>query len=327
VPKGHQVAWTQFQLPVASPSPLFETAGAPGLQVEEDEAGLAVRGDAFSLAFDKQSGRLLSWQFEGHDVVRSGPALNLWRAPTDNDARQFAHAWRAVGLDTLTESLLSLEVLDVRASVVKVRVLTAASVQGVKSQLTYVIHGTGDVVLEHQVSLEEDLPPLARVGVTLTVPEDYGIFTWYGRGPHESYVDRKTGAAVDVYRSTVDEEYVPYVKPQESGNKTDVRWAALTGADDTGLLAVGMPLLEVSAHRYTAHDLAAAKHTYQLKPRREIVLNLDLAQSGLGSASCGPGVLPAYQLTAAGYRYCLRLRPLTRGDSPLALATLQFPCQ
>jgi hypothetical protein len=177
------------------------------------------------------------------------------------------------------------------------------------------------------VSLDKDLPALGRVGVTMTVPEDFSTFTWYGRGPHESYVDRNTGAAVDVYRSTVDDEYVPYVKPQEFGNKTDVRWAALTKADGTGLLAVGMPLLEVSAHRYTARDLAAAQHTYQLRPRHEIVLNLDLAQSGLGSASCGPGVLPAYQLTASGYRYCLRLRPLAKGDSPLAVAGLQFPCQ
>jgi hypothetical protein len=144
----------------------------------------------------------------------------------------------------------------------------------------------------------------------MTLPGAYDRFAWYGRGPHESYSDRWQGARVGVYRGTVDEQHVPYIVPQENGNKTDVRWVTLTDADGAGLRVDGMPLLNVSAHRYTAQDLTAALHTYDLKPREDITLNLDYVQCGLGNASCGPGVLPAYLLTSEVYSYSLRLRPL-----------------
>jgi hypothetical protein len=119
---------------------------------------------------------------------------------------------------------------------------------------------------------------------------------------------------------------MPYVVPQEYGNKVEVRWAALTDEAGAGLLAVGMPLLSVSAHPYMAMDLALARHTFELKPRDEITLNLDLAQSGLGSESCGPGVLSQYRLAAQAYRYALRLRPLSGiADSPKALSKQALP--
>ncbi|MCU0522691.1 MAG: beta-galactosidase small subunit, partial [Anaerolineae bacterium] len=249
-------------------------------------------------------------------VVLSGPTTNLWRAPTDNDAKAMAGKWREAGLDVLTETAETIIVDQVASDVAKVTIKTKASAPGIEIAYDYTIYGSGDVVLEHRVEVGEGLPPLPRVGLKLTLPEVYETFRWYGRGPHESYVDRKEGAAVDVYHSTVDAEYVPYIRPQEFGNKTDVRWAALTGIDGRGLLAVGMPLLEVSAHHYTAADLAAAGHTHELKRRPEIELHLDLAQSGLGSASCGPGVLPQYELSARGYCYAVRLRPLAPGDDP-----------
>jgi beta-galactosidase/evolved beta-galactosidase subunit alpha len=114
---------------------------------------------------------------------------------------------------------------------------------------------------------------------------------------------------------------VPYIVPQENGNKTDVRWVALTNDEGVGLLAVGMPQLEVSAHRFTTEDLTQSTHTYELIERDEITLNLDYAQSGLGNGSCGPGVLPQYLLQPREVRFSLRLRPFsTAGDSPVALS-------
>jgi Beta galactosidase small chain. len=128
-------------------------------------------------------------------------------------------------------------------------------------------------------------------------------------------VDRKEGARVGVYSGTVDEQYVPYIVPEENGNKTEVRWVSLTNADGVGLLAVGMPTMEVSAHHYTTEDLTQARHTYELVRREEITLNLDYAQSGLGSASCGPGRLEKYQLKPEEVRYRVRL---ARSRPPLS---------
>ncbi len=185
----------------------------------------------------------------------------------------------------------------------------------------YTIYGSGDVVIETHVTPEVDVPFLPRVGLQMQLPGGYEQFTWYGRGPHETYVDRKEGAQVGVYSGTVDEQYVPYIVPEENGNKTDVRWVALTNAEGAGLLASGDRWLEVSAHHYTTEDLTRARHTYELTRREEITLNLDYAQSGLGSASCGPGRLEKYQLKPQEVRYRVRLRPFSPQDgSPMVLS-------
>ncbi len=185
---------------------------------------------------------------------------------------------------------------------------------------TYTIYGSGDIVIEHHVVPETPgLPFLPRIGLTLTMPGGYERFTWYGRGPHENYVDRNYGAPVGLYSGTVDEQYVPYIVPEENGNKTEVRWVALTNPAGVGLLAVGASRLEVSAHHYTAQDLTVATHTYELCRREVITLNLDYGQSGLGSASCGPGRRPEYQLKPVETCYRVRLRPFAN-ESPLALS-------
>jgi hypothetical protein len=154
----------------------------------------------------------------------------------------------------------------------------------------------------------------------MQLPSGFEQFAWYGRGPQESYVDRQEGARVGVYRGTVDEQYVPYIFPEENGNKTEVRWVALTDRQGNGLLACGAPWLSVSAHHFTSGDLEQARHTYELNRRDEITLNLDYAQSGLGSAACGPGRLEKYQLKAGEARFTIRLRPLTGDASPMSLS-------
>src|SRR5262249_18583850 len=156
------------------------------------------------------------------------------------------------------------------------------------------IDGTGAVAIETTIVPRGAMPHLPRIGLRMCLPEGFDHFAWYGRGPHESYSDRKESARVGVYRGTVQEQVVPYIRPQENGNKTDVRWAAVTNARGIGLLAVGMPLLNVSAHQYTLEDLTRARHTYELSRRNETFLYLDHAQAGLGSQSCGPGPLPQY---------------------------------
>ena len=121
----------------------------------------------------------------------------------------------------------------------------------------YTILGSGEVCVETHVLPGEGLPFLPRIGLQLHLPSGYEQFAWYGRGPHETYVDRKEGAQVGVYRGTVDEQFVPYVVPEENGNKTDVRWVTLTNADGIGIHASADRLLEVSAHHFTPEDLTA----------------------------------------------------------------------
>jgi hypothetical protein len=144
----------------------------------------------------------------------------------------------------------------------------------------------------------------------MTLPETLTQLAWYGRGPHESYDDRKESAAFGVYESTVAAQFVPYMKPQEHGNHTETRWLRLTDEQGAGLLVVADETLNFSAHHYPAPDLTAATHTYDLKWRREVILNLDARLGGLGNGSCGPGVMPGHMLLPGEFVFRFALYPL-----------------
>lgn len=178
------------------------------------------------------------------------------------------------------------------------------------AEISYTVYGSGDVCVDtHVRPLVDGLPFLPRFGLHMVLPAGFEQVAWYGRGPHETYVDRQEGARVGVYTSDVDGLFVPYVFAQESGHRTEVRWMSLTGEDGVGLLAVGTPWLGFNALHYSVDDLDRCRHPHELTRRDETFLNLDYAQSGLGSASCGPGRLEKYQLKAEEMKFSLRLRP------------------
>ena len=208
------------------------------------------------------------------------------------------------------------------------QILASHYTGALECEYSYTICGSGDVVIHVHVLPRGNLPPPPRVGLQMCLPGEHSAFSWYGRGPHETYSDRKSGARVSLYNGTVDDQYVLYITPQENGNKTDVRWVALTNGEGTGLLAVGIDLLSVSAHHFTAEDLTQATHTHELKRREDITLSLDYKQSGLGSVSCGPGVLPQYLLQPQEISYSVRLRPFSdRTASPMELGKQMIETQ
>jgi hypothetical protein len=188
--------------------------------------------------------------------------------------------------------------------------LTAYSVRSpFRYACEYTVLGSGDVLLETAIDpLQPELPPIPRFGLEMHLPEDFEEFAWLGRGPHESYVDMKQSARIDQYRSTVAGEYVPRIMPQEHGNHADCFWASVTTARGLGVLAVGMPTLNVSASHFTPGDLTEARHTYDLTPCAETVLHLDHAQHGLGSQSCGPAPEKHYRLNARPMAFAVRLK-------------------
>ncbi len=312
-PRGFEVAWAQVPLPLSAPAPVVAVASMPGLSVEECWDDLLIEGDGFSLVFDRTQGTIARWVFQETPLLTAGPRLYVWRAPTDNDSL-VAQQWRAHGFDRLQHRVAGTAVEALYDGAVRVTVdsmLAPASQRpDFAVRYVYTIYGSGDVLVETTVTPQRELPPLPRLGLQLRLPGTLDRFAWYGRGPHESYIDKQEGARVGVYAGTVQEQYVPYVKPQENGNKSDVRWAAVTDAYGLGLLAVGMPRLNVSAHHYTPEDFTAARHTYDLKRRDETIVHLDIAHNGLGSQSCGPAPLDGYLLQPAPTTFTVRLTPL-----------------
>jgi beta-galactosidase len=333
VPAGHRVAWEQFTLPLGEAAPTVDPARLPPARLSAADDTYLVTGDRFQLRFDRMRGTLSSFVYDGVEVVRSGPEPNFWRAPTDNDfgsdMQRRHRVWRQAGVERF---VMSVEARQRTDSAVQIDVAATIPAGFAKHYTTYTIYGSGDVIVDVRfVPADTTLPELPRFGMTMALPAEFDSIQWYGRGPHESYWDRKTGAAVGVYSGTVMEQYFPYIRPQENGNKTDVRWVALWSSDGIGLLAVGMTLLSVSAHHFTIDDFDEGlekrnRHTYNLKPRDLVTLNLDWKQMGVGGdTSWGARTHPEYMLPVQEYSYVFRLRPFSRTEAtPSELSKQRF---
>ncbi|HET9006440.1 MAG TPA: beta-galactosidase small subunit, partial [Actinomycetes bacterium] len=154
-----------------------------------------------------------------------------------------------------------------------------------------------------------------RVGLRMAVPAGLRRVEWFGRGPGEAYADTGRAARVGRFTATVDELQTPYLYPQENGNRRDVRWATLTDGHGKGIRAEGEPTFDLTARPWTSEQLDAARHPTDLHPGDRVWVNLDLAQQGIGSASCGPGVLPAYRLDPAPASFTVRLYPAPAAPS------------
>jgi hypothetical protein len=202
----------------------------------------------------------------------------------------------------------------IRQNGVQVEITSRWLCPGAKRYIThrhaYTVRPDGTLAVANTFTMDKRLPEVPRLGVTLVLPPALEQLAWFGRGPWENYSDRKRSALVAHHRSTVTDQYVPYILPQEHGNKTDVRWLALhDGAGQGVRFAATGRLMEASASHFTAADLYAAKHTTDLTPRPEVHVNLDYAQRGLGTASCGPDALPQYRIQPGTYRLDFSVSP------------------
>ena len=168
---------------------------------------------------------------------------------------------------------------------------------------------SGALLVENDVRLGADLRDLPRIGVVLVLQPGLERLEWFGRGPWEDYPDRLASTVVGTFRSTVTDEYVPYILPQEHGRHSDVRRLSLTDETGFGLDVEGVPVIAFTASHFTATDLYEARHTSDLEPRKETVLSLDHAQRGLGTSACGPDTHPRYRLNARRYRFSYVLAP------------------
>ncbi|MCP4900986.1 MAG: glycoside hydrolase family 2, partial [bacterium] len=295
-------------------------------------------GDGFELKLGKLRGELLSFRIDEIELVRTGLVPNFWRAPTDNDLGNGMPArcgiWQHAGEKRLVEEVT---VERLGESVARVVVETRLVEVEAKYTTSYTVFGTGDVLVEVSYRSEkDDLPELPRFGMTMTLPKAFVEMSWFGRGPHESYWDRKTGAAVGRYSGAVWDQFHPYTRPQETGNLTDVRWLALRDAQGYGLLAVGGPLLSTSAWQFPVDELdfqpvagsdresivpVSRRHGAEIRRHDFVTLNLDDKQMGVGGdTSWGAKTHPEYTLTGSEYSYAFRIRPLRRGDDPALLA-------
>jgi beta-galactosidase len=331
--KGHEIAASQLPFITAAPAAVAPAAPKPQrLRVKETDAAVTLSGKRFEAVFSRASGTLARLEYDGQAVLADeagvvrGPRLNAFRAFVDND-NQWGKWLRSdffeSGLSQMSYHArpLKVEKLDENTA----RVTATVEADGFKSArfthvAEYQVSGDGTITVRNRITSAGKQPPaLPRMGVRMQLDGALENFAYYGRGPWENYVDRQTGSDIGYYESTVTEQYVPYVRPQENGNKCDVRWAAFTDRSGRGIHFTFLTPLFVTATHFTSEDLEFARHRNGQErsvnfpePRREVCLALDVGQTGLGGASCGPIPLEKYILRAQPFEYTYVMRPCAK---------------
>lgn len=294
---GHELCFYQAALPGIERQ--VPQAVMSPLKVEESDRDLLVVGEDFALRFNKAKGWLESFVKAGTELLASGITPNLWRAPTDNDTPKAAKDWIKWDLHRLLSRLAAFQwKWEGSALVVETETIHAPYVVRPLFRFAqrFVITGDGKVDLHITFTpLAKDIPYLPRLGLRFAMPKAFDGLIWEGRGPHESYPDKKEGTRFSVYRSTMEKQHVPYVYPQENGSHEDTTAMALQNATGEGLLITGEGFA-FSAHDYTPEALTAAKHSCELERAPFTQVLLDGEMGPLGSNSCGPEPLEETRL-------------------------------
>lgn len=301
----------------------LQLAETGNLKIEKNDREIKIKGQNSEIIFSLLNGLIESYQVDGIEFVQQGYHLkpDFWRAPNDNDfgaglqktllnwKRATNEGYFLLGYELnqnnpqIAELTMHYDLPDVYASLT----------------IQYKINGKGEIIVSEQMRAdkEQKVPMLPKFGMQMVLPQSFNRMEWYGRGPNESYWDRKDAEFVGIYSSTVDQQYHrDYVRPQESGNKSDIRWLKLTNDKGVGLRITSDTLININALPYLTDDLdeGLEKHNHhsgELKKRNFSVLNIDLQQMGVGGInSWGTLPLEEYRLPYADYSYRFKIEPV-----------------
>jgi len=313
---GHVVAWDQFIVPYNTPKETSTLENTSEIGTAELNEYYEITGKDFKLKIGKSTGVLESYIYNKIELLNSPLVPNFWRAPTDNDiglidfnmkaSTSFDFSWKDTSKNRILKDITSERI---NIGVVKVSVIFTIDNSEQDMSIQYTVYGDGNIIIKSSIRPSINM---GRFGMQLTVKNEYNKLTWFGRGPHETMFDRKTSGVVGIHSGIVDELIHNYVKPQENGNRTDVRWIALTNEEDIGLFVsdIGGTHLSISAWPYSLEDLETAKHTYDLPKRDFNTLNIDYKQQGVGGDIPAMAVLhKKYKLVGdEDYSYTFRIR-------------------
>ena len=279
---------------------------------------LIVKGNNFVAEFNKQNGYLSKYAVDGTEMLKEGAALtpNFWRAPTDNDMgaglqNRYA-AWKNPGL-----KLVSLNSKTENDQIVVNAEYDMKNVSA-KLYLTYVINNEGAIKVTQKMTADKNatVSPMFRFGMQMQMPKCFETVEYYGRGPVENYSDRNHSTDLGIYRQSVDEQFYSYIRPQETGTKTDIRWWKQLNAGGNGLKVVGDAPFSASALHYTICSLDDGeqkdqRHSPEVQKADLTNLIIDKAQMGLGCVnSWGALPLPQYMLPYGDYEFTFILTPV-----------------
>ncbi len=294
IPANHEIAWEQIPLSV------FKSEKATlinKIKVSEKGEMVVVKNKKSTFTFNKKTGALTSWIANGAEVLAEAPIINTWRSVTDNDISgwggsyvEYFDKWNKAGLNATTNTLKEINV-DKNTIVVKSE-LTAKSKALFELEITYEFTANSGLKISTKAIptkrlLSFNMTDIPRFGWDVTLTNPYNNITWYGRGPHENYIDRNSSTLVAEYNATIDELHTPYIFPQANGNHTDTRWMETRTNKGNGLRYTlekeKNELYNFTASPYSETDLDNAEHTIDLKKDGNVHLHIDYKHSGVGN--------------------------------------------
>ncbi|WP_282036495.1 glycoside hydrolase family 2 TIM barrel-domain containing protein [Saccharicrinis aurantiacus] len=308
---GFEVAKEQIVLQKWQASSVAEKGK---LNLSDTDNTIIVSNNKFKLKLDKASGTISSLLVNKQEVIAqtngiTGPRLNVYRSPIENDKKFYTASWKDAELNHLNVKTISVESEIVNASVINIKVLQefSSAAGSFLHECTYKVGANGTVKLNNKVTPKgfDDIKSLPRIGLKLGMAKGLADVSWYGRGPHENYPDRNESAFIGLYHSNATDLYTPYLMPQENGARSDTRWLGLKFKNSK------KPIVTIesdsafifSALHYDASDLDSAIRPEYLKSRKETILCIDAHMMGLGNASCGPPPFKQYLLPVKPYEF------------------------
>jgi len=327
VPAGYVLAKDQLVVKSKEPSPIqLENKIASNQDVivptvkDNDFAYLIVLGENFQIDFNRQTGYLSRFMVNNQDMLEDGSQLvpNFWRAPTDNDFGANLQLRYRVWHDPEIK-LTSLESTQENGMVQVDAVYDIPAVSG-KLELTYLINNVGEIKVIQKLDAAESakVSDMFRFGMKLEMPAAYSKINYFGRGPIENYIDRKSSQFVGLYEQEVCEQFYPYIRPQETGTKSDIRWWKQTTEGGTGLCFTSDALFSASALNYTVEALDDGlekhqRHAPEVSKSDFVTLCIDKVQMGLGCInSWGALPLPEYRIPYQDYEFSFLISPVAK---------------
>ncbi len=314
LPANFEIAYEQFQLSNIEVMP--PNKSTKEISYKENN-NIVVYGEDFNISFDKSSGLLTNYTFKDQVLIEKGIQVNFWRAPNDNDyganTQRKYKEWKDAGItDKVTTNIEQTSKNELSITFLK-EILNGDAIY----TQVFIINGDGIIKVSNDLNATKGKHKnLFKFGNELILPESFTSIKWYGRGPFESYVDRQHSAKVGLYEGSIADQYFPYIRPQETGNKLDVRWVELLRSDSSGIKIYSENLLNISALHFSKEDLDSGsmktqKHAGELSSREKVYLNVDGFQQGIGSInSWGALPLDDYMLPYKSYHYFYWIVPI-----------------
>lgn len=330
LPLNHVVAFEQFQLPIETVA-VAKPEIKGNISISQTNAITFISNTNFKIEFDNKKGTINMLDYGNGNMILKGVEPNFWRSPTDNDfgakAQNTLVMWKKASKNQVLKQLKFLknekEIKVNNNAIVKddITVQATFDLPAVQGQIVvdYTINALGEITVSNQLlNIKADLPHLPRFGNSFILKDEYQTVNWFGRGPHENYQDRKTSALVAKYTASVADLYFSYIRPQENGYKTDVRWVSFTNKEGKGIKVESSKLLSFSAHHQYNDDFddgekKMQRHSTDIKKRDLVNINIDYGQTGVGGDnSWSPKGLAneKYRVKAQNLQYSYKIMPI-----------------